>query len=175
MIRRFALFVVVLLIPYTTASAQTALKVFVTSDGNQDTKEVGQLLRGKIGSTLRYSLTESVVGADLGMEVICLPVGMAAANGRTATVACSSPTLYFSIKNYSLPYSLLGVILIGDRQYVAEHLFDNLVEDTSPDKLQEMDDVLAQKVVDIFGDGYSAGITAEKNRQQKASANPKKN
>jgi hypothetical protein len=172
---RIVLCAATLLFLSATAFAQASLKVFVTGEGNGDTMEVAQLLRGRIGSTLRYSLTEEAAGADLGVEVICVSVGTPQAGGRTAMVACSSPTIYFSSKHYNLTYSLLGIIMTGDRQYVAEHLFDNLIEDTSPEKLEKMDSVLAAKAREIYMDGYTAAALAEHNLKKSTTPAPKQN
>src|ERR1700722_5593877 len=100
----------------------------------------------KSAARFAISLTESIVDADLGMEVICVP-------GGASRVACSLPTLYFSSKNYRLTYNLLGIIMIGDRQFVAEHLFDNFVEDTSPEKLEKMEKSLSENGDEIYATG----------------------
>jgi hypothetical protein len=154
MVRRFVLCTAALLTLSATAFGQKTIKVYVTGETDENSKEVAHLVRGKIGSTLRYSLSDSLEDADLGMQILCVPVG-------AALIACSAPTLYFSTKNHNLTYPLLGIILFGDRPYTAEHLFDNFVEDTSPDKLQKMDEFLAGKVREIYMRGYADGVLVE--------------
>ena len=124
----------------------------------------------KSAARFAISLTESIVDADLGMEVICVP-------GGASRVACSLPTLYFSSKNYRLTYNLLGIIMIGDRQFVAEHLFDNFVEDTSPGKLEKMEKSLSENADEIYAAGYMAAVSAFKADAQckPSSPPPKKN
>jgi hypothetical protein len=76
MIRRLFLCAAALLTSSATAFGQAkVIKVYVTGEGNVDTTEVAQMVRGRIGGTLRYSLTQSIDDADLGMEVIASPVG----------------------------------------------------------------------------------------------------
>ena len=55
MIRRFVLCAAALLALSVTAFGQgKVIKVYVTGEGNVDTTEVAQMVRGKIGGTLRY-------------------------------------------------------------------------------------------------------------------------
>src|SRR5271156_5307980 len=122
MFRRLALCAAVSFVLAVTVSAQgKVIKVRVIGNGDEPTKDVVLLIRGKIGSTLRYSLTESTENSDIVLDIMCVLVGTAqeAALGTTANVACSSPANYFSSKAYKLGDILLGSIVVGDREYVA--------------------------------------------------------
>src|SRR5271156_4033486 len=78
MFRRLALCAAVSFVLAVTVSAQgKVIKVRVIGNGDEPTKDVVLLIRGKIGSTLRYSLTESTENSDIVLDIMCVLVGTA--------------------------------------------------------------------------------------------------
>jgi hypothetical protein len=160
MLRKLLLFATTFLTFTMGVFAQTPLlKVSVSAGDSEGAKEVAELLRAKIGSTLRYGLSEATT-ADILIEVLCVPFKPQGSDAVSHTVACTEPTTYFAPKAYGLARTLQTTIAIGDRSSVAEGLFDTFVVDTSAEKLE-----LAEKDITIITDdiraaGYSFGLSA---------------
>jgi hypothetical protein len=147
MIRRFVLYLVCLL-PTASAFAQgPVLKVSVVASSDKS-KEVAEIIRAKIGSTLRYSLSETGT-ANFFVNIICVPSG--------SNVACAAPTTYYSSKAYELARPLQASIAVGDSEWVARSLFDEFVIDTSAEKLDAIDRDMLAVTNNIKSDGFKVG------------------
>src|SRR5271156_3686297 len=94
-----------LLLGSSLAAQGKVLKVYVGAEDNKQSKDVGDILRGKIGSTLRYALSE-VGPAVITLDVVCVEI-------TTANVACTAPTLYYPEKDHGLFGTLPASIAIG--------------------------------------------------------------
>jgi hypothetical protein len=150
MIRRFVLCAAALLILSAIAFGQgQVVKVNVDSADNEESKSVASILRGKIGSTLRYALTEPT-SADVLIQVLCV-------SGRDGS-ACAEQATYYSAKAYGTAFGLATQVSLGDAKEVAQGFFDHLVEQTSAEKLQSYDTSQLFSMNKIWAKGYAEGF-----------------
>lgn len=165
MLRR-ALLCAAVLMCASPVFSQQAIKVNVYPSGDHS-NEVADLLRAKIGSTLRYGLSD-LETSDLTVEVICVPAGPG--------VACTAPTIYYSEKSYGIARPLKTTIAVGPPDWVAQGLFNAFVADTSDEKLQMAEKVLIETTQAVYSAGYKQGYTDGKAAAKPpATITPKKN
>jgi hypothetical protein len=170
MIRKVVLRAFAFLLCTGSLAAQArVIKVSVTAEDDKTSKDVTEILRGKIGSTLRYALSEPAP-ALLTVDVVCVSVG-------TINVACTAPTLYYPDAARGLSWSLPVSVAVGDPNYVAEALFNYFVASSSDDKLTEGEASLAFGTAKFYQEGYGNGFKAGVASVSKppASTPPKKN
>ena len=121
--------------------AQTApVKVFVFSEPNTESQEIAARLAGKIGSTSRYALRSTGVGARLMVDVACLNVVI---NGSKTGIVChSSYTDYpWNSQNISLSVDIDGHMVAGSDDYVVDMLFNDFIKNTSDENLTKWEDI----------------------------------
>jgi hypothetical protein len=131
------------------------MHVMVDPNPNDASQEVGSLLRGKIGSTLRYALTD-VEKADLIISIVCVQLKSSGA------VACTNPTNYYPDLDSSLHSDLNEAIVTGDKEWVAQNFFDYFVRDTSDDKLKELAEKLSRSTSKVWVEAYNLGVESGK-------------
>ena len=159
-----------LLLGSSLAAQGKVLKVYVGSEENKSSKVVGDMLQGKIGSTLRYGLSE-VGPAEITIDVVCVE----AYNG----VACTAPTYYYPESGKGLNGHLTSMIAIGSPSSVAQSLFDSFVESSSDSNLATVEKIIgassSQHWFEGFNEGYQAGLKATCGDSKKPPAKPKSN
>lgn len=171
MIGKFVLRTLAFLLLGSALAAQgKVLKVYVGSEENKPSKDVGDILRGKIGSTLRYALSE-LGPAAITIDVVCVEI-------TTANVACTAPTSYYPEKGHGLFGTLSASIAIGTPLYVAQTLFDSFVTNSADPSLAAVEKIInagtVQQWFDGYGEGYQAGVKSC-TEPQKPPAKPKSN
>jgi hypothetical protein len=160
-----------LLLGSSLAAQGKVLKVYVGTEDNKTSKDVGDILRGKIGSTLRYALGELGPSA-ITIDVLCVEI-------TTVNVACTAPTSYYPEKSHGLFGNLTTSIAIGNPYYVAQSLFDSFVEASSDPNLAAVEKIISasssQDWFDGLTEGYQAGLKATCGDSKKPPAKPKSN
>ncbi len=171
MIEKFMVRSLAFLLLGTSLAAQAkVVKVYVGSEDNKASKDVGDILRGKVGSTLRYGLSEPGP-AEITIDVICLD----AAGG----VACTAPAYYYPESGKGLSGHLGLMVATGSPLYVAQSLFDSFVESSSDPNLTKVEKIItagsSQHWFEGFNEGYQAGLKATCGDSKKPPAKPKSN
>jgi hypothetical protein len=141
-----------LILTATVFAQGPVVKVNVSRSG-ESSAEVADDLRAKIGSTLRYGLTEQSANADVVIEVICV--------GSGQSVACAAPTAYYT-KGYGIARPLRTSVALGDHAWIATKLFESFVEQTSAEQLADADKTVTKITNNIWIEGYTAGSDAQK-------------
>jgi hypothetical protein len=131
------------------------LKTNVMDGGNEPSKTVVTMIRGKIGGTLRYSLGESK-SAVLILSVSCLSFT------NQKGVVCSARGDYYPEFGDGMSLQISDDIASGEETYVAEQLFDNFVERTADNYLEKADQSVHLVTGDFFNEGYIKGYNAAK-------------
>jgi hypothetical protein len=140
----------------TSVNAQgKVVKVAVDGGSDKPSQEMAELVRGKVGSTLRYALTE-IKTANIAIDIVCIDVP--ALNG----IACTAPTQYYPDLKNSLYRSLPDSIWTGSRAYVAQSIFDTFVEQTTDEKLSVLAQSLEDGTAKAWMNGYNLGEYAGK-------------
>jgi hypothetical protein len=150
------------------AAAQGTVKVIVSPQDNKSSKDVADILQGKIGSTLRYALTTDVKEAVILMDVLCVDVTI-------NQFACTAPTSYYPAELHGLYGRVLTGIAIGSATYVAESLFNSFVQGSSDEKLKAIDQFITAGTSSMWWEGFNEGYKAGKKAAQKPPGPPKKN
>jgi hypothetical protein len=168
MIGRVALCVLAWMLLSVVAAAQGTVKVIVSPEDNKPSKDVADILQGKIGSTLRYALTTDVKEALILVDVLCVDVTI-------NQFACTAPTLYYPAKFNGLSGRLLTSLAIGSSAYVADVLFNSFVGASSDEKLKAIDQTITAETLSMWFEAYKEGYEAGQKAAQKPPAAPKKN
>jgi hypothetical protein len=153
---RLFLTTVFFLIAATIVESQArVIHISIANNSDETSKEVSDRLSGKLGSTLRYALT-SPETADLLVDIVCVKL-------NSGSLACTHPTRYYPDPQNTLSETLPAAVIIGDSEWVAQSIFDNLVRDTSDEKLKALAERLTSGTSKYWLLGYDVGLDAGKN------------
>jgi hypothetical protein len=140
------------------------LKVLLAIDVEDPSirQSITSAVSARLNSTDRYTVIESVHGADLLYAVMCVRAKIN--NGRTIGVTCASHVEYYPFES-SLGYWLggAGTIIFDDLENLrsmVDTLIDSLINNTTDSKLQE------------YKDGMIATIHATCDRNPSICRNP---
>jgi hypothetical protein len=158
----FTLFAVGLCSVSVNAQARI-VKVSVVPEDNAESKFMGEMLTGKLGSTLRYAVV-SEPSEEVIVSVTCLSTSV-------EYEACSIDPTYFPPGFYGLSIDLGGNMAVGKPDYVAQSLFDGLVAASTDEKLDKKYALLSDSVSSIQRRSFSAGVDEGK-KACKPSAKP---
>jgi hypothetical protein len=148
------------LVAPTVRAQAKVIHVFVESNPDKPSQDIAILLRGKIGSTLRYALTD-FKKAEITISLVCVDL--------KAGVACAFPTKYYPEEEGLLHEDMPSGLITGDKEWVAQNIFDEFVAESSDDKLKKLTDLISYASSKVWTDGFGAGIESEKAQCEKAS------
>jgi hypothetical protein len=151
MIRRFVLCAAASLILSATAFGQgKVMSVYVSAEDNQVSKDVADMFRGKVGSTLRYSLVNDLVSARITVDILCV--------SATHGTACTSIVTYYPVASKGLSAMLTPQIALGPNDYVTQSLFDSFVTSSSDEQLLQAERILKVSTDSFWATGHAAGF-----------------
>lgn len=137
-------------------------KVYVTAEKDAETQRVKEAFAAKVGSTLRYSLTNTVEHnpIDIMAAINCLAV-------NDTHVTCYLQLVYWPYWSSGLSADLNTSMATGPYSYVAEVLFNDFVTNTADDELGNQSTELRKNVKPLedqaYIRGYSKGVEDGKN------------
>jgi hypothetical protein len=76
------------------------------------------------------------------------------------TLACTAPMRYYPDPENTLYEALPSHIVTGDAPWIAEQLFNSLVENGSEQKLKEINERIRYGRTAAWGEGYTEGVQA---------------
>lgn len=127
------------------------IKTGIGAESNEESQQVADLVKSKIGSGLRYSL------ATKDLEII-VGIGCVPMDGKN--LACTESINYMPSGYLGLSEFMTSTIATGYRQSVADALYNTIVTSTTDEALAESEKLIkgaTQKFVDL---GYDAGYKA---------------
>ena len=144
-----------LLLAASLAAQGKVVPVHVEAADNDLSRAVAIELRGKLGSTLRYALTE-VKDAVLLLNVVCMPID------DRGHAACASPTDYYSNADSGAHDSVQSGVSVGSVASVSEAIFNIIITNTSDAKLEEIKKRIDEVNLASWMKGYMEGRDYEK-------------
>jgi hypothetical protein len=143
----------------STAMAQSKpIKVKVLPVADAESQEVADRLSGQIGSSSRYALVTEKDSETVLLGLNCLPNTML--NGQQIGVTCDSEITYWPVSTVPLSVPLTGYLAAASNESdVAQRLFDDFVEETSDEKLNQKAAVFKKELNSIIA-AYPKGVAS---------------